>query len=47
MYFQEDIAILEKQVSSLKASLQDKTAKLISSQEAVKRLEGHLEVVSL
>ena len=43
--FQEDIVSLEKQVTSLKSSLQDRTAKLTTSQETVKRLEQQLEEV--
>ena len=43
--FQEDIVSLEKQVTSLKSSLQDRTAKLTTSQETVKRLEQQVEEV--
>ena len=47
VFLQEDIATLEKQISSLKTSLQDKTVKLASSQETAKRLEEHMEEVCL
>lgn len=45
--FQGGIAGLEQQVSSLKSSLQDKTTKLATSQETLKRLEDQLHEVRL
>lgn len=42
---QEDVASLEKQVSSLKTSLQEKNTKLLSSQERNKHLEEKIDEV--
>ena len=47
MNFQGDIAGLEQQVSALKSSLQDKTTKLVTSEETLKRLEDQLHEVRL
>ena len=44
-YFQEDLDGLEKQVASLKSSVQEKTMKLASAQETIKKLEEQLEEV--